>query len=76
MTHRESFLVRIWAEDSVTPHQLRGEIQHVRTGQSRRFCDEQELVEILRTWVALASEEQPDTECPAPEGEETVSWTQ
>ncbi len=48
---RESFLVRIWWDDTCNPSDLRGEVEHVRTGQARRFCGEEELFTILRAWL-------------------------
>lgn len=48
---RASFLVRIWWDDTCDPRGLRGEVEHVHTGQTRRFCGEEELLDILRTWA-------------------------
>lgn len=62
MSGRESFLVRIWFDEGCVPSQVRGEIQHVRTGQSRRFCGEQELLRVLHAWTRLMQEGRDDTD--------------
>ncbi len=51
MDHRESFLVRVWFDRTCLPSQMRGEVQHVRSGQSRRFCGQEELLAILNEWI-------------------------
>ncbi|NPA91522.1 MAG: hypothetical protein GXO55_08755 [Chloroflexi bacterium] len=60
MQERESFLIRVWFDGGCTPSQLRGEIQHVRTGYSRRFCGEEEMLRILHDWRALLQSEEAE----------------
>lgn len=50
MSTRESFLVRIWRDDKCGSSEMRGEVEHVRTGQKSRFCGAQELLTILEAW--------------------------
>lgn len=57
MDHRESFLVRIWFDSTCLPSQMRGEVQHVRSGQSRRFCGQEELLTILNDWIEVIRED-------------------
>ncbi len=56
MEERESFLIRVWFDVGCDPSQLRGEILHVRTGQSRRFCGEEDMLRILHDWRHLLQE--------------------
>ncbi len=63
MSFRESFLVRVWMDEACDPSQMRGEIEHVRSGQRRRFCGEEELLAILTSWTrALKGKTTPDTD--------------
>jgi len=56
--HTESFVVRIWYDAPGEDEELRGEVQHVRTGQRRRFCGMEDLTTILRAWTALGQSQQ------------------
>ncbi len=62
MNHRESFLVRVWFDSTCLPSQMRGEVQHVRSGQSRRFCGQEELLSILNEWIDAIRDRAADTE--------------
>ncbi len=53
MNIRESFLVRIWRDDTCDASEMRGEVEHVRTGQKARFCGAQELLAILDAWTTV-----------------------
>lgn len=44
-----SFIVRIWNDDGSTPP-LRGEIEHVRTGERRLFLDYDSLTSLIDGW--------------------------
>ncbi len=74
MAGRESFLIRIWFDEGCVPSQLRGEIQHVRTGQSRRFCGEQELLGVLHAWTRLMREGGDETEVLKLQVGEETAW--
>ena len=60
MSRRESFLVRVWLQEDATDVRLRGEVEHVRTGQRRRFAGEAELIHILNTWLQADLEEEKE----------------
>ncbi len=51
MPTRESFLVRVWMDNACEPEQMRGEVEHIRSGQRRRFCGNEELLAILESWT-------------------------
>ncbi len=77
MSTRESFLVRIWLENASEPAQIRGEVEHVRTGHRRRFCGSQELVEILEAWTRAAREcaDDSNSRFPPVEPSEGAAWS-
>ena len=54
----ESFVVRIWYDTPGEDGELRGEVQHVRSGQRRRFRGMEDLTTILRAWTALGQSQQ------------------
>jgi len=76
MQERESFLVRVWLNDNGDLSPLYGEVQHVRTGQRRRFRGEQELLDLLHAWTRLAQEEREEWATQMPEvDEEDTTWS-
>jgi hypothetical protein len=44
-----SFIVRVWADDAETP-QMRGEIEHLGTGERRFFPDYWSLLKLIEAW--------------------------
>ena len=49
-TPATSFILRIWPGDSSGPG-MRGEIEHIRTGEKRFFQDHWSLLNLLETWT-------------------------
>jgi hypothetical protein len=45
-----SFILRLWPGDGLVP-ELRGEIEHIRTGEKRFFQDHWGLLHLLETWT-------------------------
>jgi hypothetical protein len=45
-----SFILRIWPGDDSGPG-MRGEIEHIRTGEKRFFQDHWSLLHLLETWT-------------------------
>lgn len=48
-TPATSFIVRVWNDDEGTA-QVRGEIEHLGTGEKRFFLDYASLTRLLETW--------------------------
>ena len=44
-----SFIVRVWNDGESAP-QLRGEIEHVGTGEKRFFLDYSSLQQLIESW--------------------------
>lgn len=44
-----SFIVRLWTDDEGMP-EVRGEVEHVGTGEKRFFVDYAALLRLLDTW--------------------------
>jgi hypothetical protein len=44
-----SFIVRVWSEDGSVP-QMRGEVEHVATGEKRLFLDYWSMLNVIETW--------------------------
>ena len=44
-----SFIVRVWNDGEGAP-QMRGEIEHVGTGEKRFFLDYWSLLNLIETW--------------------------
>jgi hypothetical protein len=44
-----SFIVRVWPDDEHEP-QMRGEVEHVGTGERRLFVNEWSLVSLIDSW--------------------------
>jgi len=48
-TPATSFIVRVWADEGGGP-QMRGEIEHIRTGEKRYFDSYWALLDQIETW--------------------------
>jgi hypothetical protein len=44
-----SFIVRLWPSDGVSP-EMRGEVEHIATGEKRLFVDHRSLMALLQSW--------------------------
>jgi hypothetical protein len=44
-----SFIVRVWNDDGSVP-QMRGEIEHLGTGEKRFFLDPWALLSLIESW--------------------------
>jgi hypothetical protein len=44
-----SFIVRLWPSDGVSP-EMRGEVEHITTGEKRLFVDHRSLMALLQSW--------------------------
>jgi hypothetical protein len=44
-----SFIVRVWQDDADTSS-MRGEVEHLRTGEKRLFLDYWSLLNLLDSW--------------------------
>jgi hypothetical protein len=56
-----TFVVRFWCEWSVAGARWRGQVDHVQSGESARFLDLEDLLEILQHFGISASRtRQPD----------------
>jgi hypothetical protein len=44
-----SFIVRVWRDEESAPT-MRGEVEHVGTGEKRLFLDHWSLLNLLDTW--------------------------
>jgi hypothetical protein len=44
-----SFIVRVWQDDDAVPA-MRGEIEHLGTGEKRLFLDHWSLLNLLDSW--------------------------
>jgi hypothetical protein len=45
-----SFILRLWPSDGPGPA-LRGEVEHIQTGEKRFFQDHWSLLHLLETWT-------------------------
>lgn len=45
-----SFILRVWPNDG-TSEEMRGEVEHLRTGEKRYFQDHNGLLRLLETWI-------------------------
>ena len=45
-----SFILRVWPNDG-TSEEMRGEVEHLRTGEKRYFQDHHGLLRLLETWI-------------------------
>ncbi len=44
-----SFIVRVWTDDENDP-ELRGEVEHIGTGEKRLFLDIWSLLNLIERW--------------------------
>lgn len=44
-----SFIVRLWTDDDGVP-QMRGEIEHIKTGERRFFLNYWSMLNMLESW--------------------------
>lgn len=44
-----SFIIRVWTDDGSEP-QMRGEIEHVGTGEKRFFLNYWSMLKLIETW--------------------------
>lgn len=44
-----SFILRLWPADG-TSHEMRGEVEHIASGEKRAFIDHRSLLALLETW--------------------------
>jgi len=45
-----SFIVRVWTDEEENEPQLRGEVEHIGTGEKRLFLDEWSLLNLIECW--------------------------
>jgi hypothetical protein len=56
-----TFVVRFWREWSVAGPRWRGQIDHVQSGESARFLDLEEMLDIIQGFGVMARKgQQPD----------------
>jgi hypothetical protein len=56
-----TFVVRLWREWSVAGPRWRGQVDHVQSGETARFLDLEELLDIIRSFGVIARQaRQPD----------------
>lgn len=44
-----SFILRLWPHEGAS-HEMRGEVEHIATGEKRAFIDHRSLLSLLETW--------------------------
>ena len=44
-----SVIVRLWPSDGSSP-EIRGEVEHIATGEKRMFADHRSLLQLLESW--------------------------
>jgi len=45
-----SFIVLVWTDEEENEPQLRGEVEHIGTGEKRLFLDEWSLLNLIECW--------------------------